>query len=97
MVESTPIRPGGPEVPRPAGEKTSESGQFKKMLQGYLEEVDQLQKEADKAVFDLASGKLESLHQVVAAVNEADLSFRLMMAIRNKLLEAYKEIIRMQV
>ena len=40
---------------------------------------------------------MDNLHQVVAALSEADLSFRLMMQVRNKLVEAYKEIIRMQV
>jgi len=70
---------------------------FKKMLEGYMEQVNQLQQEADKAVVELASGKLDNLHQVVAAMSEADLSFRLMMQVRNKLLDAYKEIMRMQV
>ena len=72
-------------------------GDFKEMLEGYLKEVNTLQHKADQAVNDLATGKTENLHELIAAVNEADLSFRLMMEMRNKLVDAYKEIMRMQV
>ncbi|MHC4787681.1 MAG: flagellar hook-basal body complex protein FliE [Planctomycetota bacterium] len=70
---------------------------FKEMLQRYLNDVSSLQLEADKAVRDLSTGATDNLHQVIVAMSEADLSFRLMMQVRNKLLEAYKEIMRMQV
>jgi flagellar hook-basal body complex protein FliE len=43
------------------------------------------------------TGQTSNLHEVIVAMSEADLSFRLMMQVRNKLLEAYKEIMRMQV
>jgi flagellar hook-basal body complex protein FliE len=96
-MESTPITPGG-QLPSPRrGGRPDGGHEFKELLEDYLKEVNQLQQEADEAVLDLASGKLENLHEVVAAVNEADLSFRLMMEVRNKLLDAYKEIMRMQV
>lgn len=103
-MQTGPINPAGPSGPQsvggtwPArrGEKAG-GGDFKKMLEGYLDDVNNLQHEADKAVADLARGRIDNLHQVVAAVNEADLSFRLMMQMRNKLVDAYKEIMRMQV
>jgi len=93
--------PIGPEhlpltgAPKPGA--ASDGPGFKQMLEGYIDQANQLQQEADKSVVDLATGKLDNLHQVVAAVSEADLSFRLMMQVRNKLVEAYKEIMRMQV
>jgi len=74
-----------------------EGPSFKETFQSYLDEVNDLQLQADQAVRDLATGKVDSLHQVIVAVSEADLSFRLMMQVRNKLLEAYKEIMKMQV
>jgi len=80
-----------------AGPSGAEKTGFKDMLARYLDQVGDLQNEADKAVRDLAAGRTDNLHQVIVAVNEADLSFRLMMQVRNKLVEAYKEIIRMQV
>ncbi len=87
--------PGATQGARPA--QAAGGADFKKMLDGYLDQVNQLQTQADQAVVDLAAGKMDNLHQVVAAVSEADLSFRLMMEIRNKLLDAYHEIMHMQV
>jgi len=85
-------RPGAPAAPG----GVRETG-FRDLIAKYLEDVNALQTEADRAVAGLATGKLDNLHQVIVAVNEADLSFRLMMQVRNRLLEAYKEIMRMQV
>lgn len=70
---------------------------FKDVLERHLREVNELQRKADGAVRDLVTGKKDSIHEVIVAINEADLSFRLMMEIRNRLVEAYKEIMRMQV
>ncbi len=96
-METTPITPGhSSPLPSQIGRAAGGEG-FKEVVESYLKEVNDLQQQADKAVFELASGRTDNLHQVVAAISEADLSFRLMMQIRNKLLEAYKEIMRMQV
>lgn len=70
---------------------------FKDVFTRYLKDVDGLQLEADKAVRDLMVGKTENLHEVIASLSEADLTFRLMMQIRNRLVEAYQQIMRMQV
>jgi flagellar hook-basal body complex protein FliE len=70
---------------------------FKDVFGKYLNEVNGIQQSADKSVRDLTTGNLDSLHQVVVALNEADLSFQLMMQMRNKLIDAYREIMRMQV
>jgi flagellar hook-basal body complex protein FliE len=78
------------------GQAAGEPG-FKDMLEHYLQGVNALQVEADKAVRNLVAGKTDNFHQVIVAMSEADLSFRLMMQMRNKLEEAYKEIMRMQV
>jgi flagellar hook-basal body complex protein FliE len=93
--EGLPPMPGATGGARPG--QPSQGADFKQMLEGYLDQVNGLQMRADRAVVELASGKMDNLHQVVAAVSEADLSFRLMMEIRNKLVDAYKEIMRMQV
>ena len=100
MMKPLPISPGDiqylPESTQPGSGRDSAT-QFKNVLGRYINEVNDLQHTADKAVRDLAAGKIDNLHQVIMAVNEADLSFRLMMQIRNRLVEAYKEIMRMQV
>ena len=97
-VDISSVRANGPQWPdqTPLGQGTKETG-LKDAFARYLSEVNELQGRAAEAVRDMATGKVENLHQVVAAVNEADLSFRLMMQMRNRLTEAYKEIMRMQV
>ena len=62
-----------------------------------VNDVDQLHKAAEKTTEKLVTGELEDVHQVVVAMEEAQTSFRLMMEIRNKMVEAYKEIMKMQV
>lgn len=70
---------------------------FRETLEGYLQEVNSLQVQADEAARNLMTGKTDNFHEVIVAMTEADLSFRLMMQMRNRLVEAYKEIMRMQV
>jgi flagellar hook-basal body complex protein FliE len=53
--------------------------------------------QADKALQELATGQTDNLHSVTLAAARADLSFRLVMEIRNRLQEAYQEVMRMQV
>ena len=102
MQALPPIGPEGLQPMAGAGAalrpgEAAKGADFKDMLEGYLDQVNKLQLQADRAVVDLASGKTDNLPQLVAAVSEADLSFRLMMGVRDKLVEAYKEIMRMQV
>jgi len=73
-----------------------ESG-FMDTLKASLSQVNDLQKEADRAVTDLALGKDQEIHQTMIAVEKADVSFQLMMQVRNKILTAYEEISRMQI
>lgn len=101
-MESRPVNPNGVgalagRTPGLQGARGAGGPGFREMLARHLQEVNALQGEADKAVRDLAVGKTDNLHEVIVAISEADLSFRLMMQARNKLLEAYKEIMRMQV
>lgn len=70
---------------------------FKNIMSRYLEEVNTLQHDADAQIQRLVAGETEDLHQVMLAMDEAETSFSMMMEIRNKLVDAYKEIVRMQV
>ena len=69
---------------------------FSTMIKGSLEEVNQLQNTADNAVRELAAGKEADLHQTMIAMEKADISFQLLMQVRNKIIAAYQEIMRMQ-
>ncbi len=74
-----------------------EKGGFEDMLKESLEKVNTLQQEADRSMEGLVAGKDMDLHETMIAVEKADLSFNLMVQVRNKLLAAYEEIMRMQV
>ncbi|HYG23425.1 MAG TPA: flagellar hook-basal body complex protein FliE [Verrucomicrobiae bacterium] len=61
-----------------------------------VEDVNAKQNASAEAVQSLQSGGNVSLHQAVIAMEEASVSFQLMVEVRNKLLEAYQEVMRMQ-
>ena len=68
---------------------------FADTLKSMLLHVDRQIKDADQKAEDFALGKEYDLHEIMIASEKADLSFRLLLRIRNKLLDAYQEIMRM--
>ena len=75
---------------KPAGEEG-----FGKLLEGALGKVNHLDREANRSVAELLEGKAD-VHEVMVAMQKVDLSMRLLMTVRNKVIEAYKEIMHMQ-
>lgn len=75
----------------------SGQGSFKDLLVKSLEEVDQLQKDADVAFKRLATGETQNVTEVFTAVEKADLAFKTLMQIRNKLVDAYNDIRQMRI
>ncbi len=69
---------------------------FTEALKASIQKVDQAQREADRAVTEMVTGQQQSLHQTMIAMEQAELSFQLMMQIRNKIVTAYEEVFRMQ-
>ncbi len=69
---------------------------FKETIMKYLKEVNQLQKKADSMIEKFIAGEA-SIEDVVIAAQEANISFRLLMEIRNKILDAYREFMKMRV
>ncbi len=61
----------------------------------HISKVDDLQQSSDISIKDLLSGKNEDITSVVAAVAKADMSFKLLVGVRNKLIEAYKQTMNM--
>lgn len=84
---------------RPEGVSSSQpaTDSFSSMLGKFVGEVNGKQMDAASAVSNLQSGGPVPLHQAVIAMEEANVSFQLMVEVRNKLLEAYQEVMRMQV
>jgi flagellar hook-basal body complex protein FliE len=73
-------------------EAASGTGSFKDLLLHSIDEVNTMQQSADQAVEQLAVGDDVNPAQVLTAVQKADIAFRLMMQIRNKIVSAYQEI-----
>jgi len=73
------------------------TGEFVELLGRLVDQVNDSQLNAERAVKDLVAGKIENVHEVMLAEAEADISFRMLLQARNKLVEAYKEIMRMQI
>ncbi len=72
------------------------SGDFSKVLEESLSTVNQNQVDADKAMADIATGEVKNLHQAALSIGKAETSMKVMLEIRNKALNAYKEIARTQ-
>jgi flagellar hook-basal body complex protein FliE len=71
-------------------------GSFAETLQGALDEMGELQSDASTKVSDVLAGNGGDVHSALIAVEKADLSFQLMLQVRNKIVSAYQEISRMQ-
>jgi len=76
---------------------TSASGEgFAQHLKSALNEVNELQEKSEDAIADMATGQVKDLHQAALAIGKAEISMKLMLEIRNKALNAYKELGRTQ-
>ncbi|RLA87532.1 MAG: flagellar hook-basal body complex protein FliE [Deltaproteobacteria bacterium] len=84
---SSPLQPSR----KPKG-----AADFSRILKEAISEVNRLQLEAEAAIKDFTVGK-RGIHETMIAIEKADLSFQLMMQIRNKIIKAYEEVMRMQV
>ena len=64
---------------------------------GFIGSVNELQKSSDKAIQNLATGRTDNIAEVMIASEKADIALRLMVQVRNKIIDAYQEIMKMQV
>ncbi|MCA1797120.1 MAG: flagellar hook-basal body complex protein FliE [Geobacteraceae bacterium] len=83
--------------PDTGGQKSSATTGFSDMLADAVSQTNEAQLNADKAAVALQTGKAENLHEVMLGMEEADISMRLLVQMRNKAMDAYQEIMRMQV
>jgi len=67
------------------------------MLSNAIDSVDNQMHSADQKVADVVAGKSENIHDVMISMQKAQLSFQLMTEIRNKAIETYQELSRMQI
>lgn len=79
------------------GTNEASGDSFGKFLADSVGKVNSLQEDANIAMEKLASGKSQNLHETLLAVEKADIAFRTMNQVRSKVIDAYKEIMKMQI
>jgi flagellar hook-basal body complex protein FliE len=99
---SMPTSSVGPKPLQPTTEqaKPTEVGganEFGKVLGKYLENVDSQQQASQSSIQDMLGGKGADINSVVAEVAKADMSFKLLVGVRNKVIEAYRQTMQMQI
>ncbi|MDM7994840.1 MAG: flagellar hook-basal body complex protein FliE [Acidobacteriota bacterium] len=94
-----PINPNlkVPEVRTPQSSGDKNGTGFGDILKDAISTVNELQKSSDQEIQKLMTGESQDLHTTVIAMQKADLSFQMMMQVRNKIVQAYQEIMRMQI
>jgi flagellar hook-basal body complex protein FliE len=70
---------------------------FGDMLKSSISKVNEMQTQSDTAIGELVAGRSKNIHETMLAIERADTSLKLAMQVRNKILDAYREIMRMQV
>ena len=88
--------PGPLATPKSAATQTG-NVPFVQMISELIGEVNASQLSADQSINDLVAGRTDNVHDVVLSLAKADLSFRMVLEIRNRLIESYQEVLRMQI
>ncbi|HUO25941.1 MAG TPA: flagellar hook-basal body complex protein FliE [Candidatus Aquilonibacter sp.] len=83
-------------TPAAAASEPGGAPDFVQTLESAVRQVNQVQSEASAKVQDLLRGNGEDLHTAMIAVEKADLSFQMMMQVRNKIIQAYQTVSQMQ-
>jgi len=97
LVEGRGLEPSPVEIAGPPGNEPTREAGFVDYLRAQVNEVENLNAAADKAAGDLVSGRSGDIHGTMIALEKADISFRLLTKVRNKVVEAYQEVMRMNV
>jgi flagellar hook-basal body complex protein FliE len=98
-MDISPINPiVTDKIEQKIGNSEQKSGAgFKETVNNFVNDVNELQLKAGESIESFAGGEAENVHEVMIAMTKAEVSFKFMMETRNKLIDAYKEIMRMQV
>jgi flagellar hook-basal body complex protein FliE len=91
------IKPVSITPEKPDSEKQAGGGQFGTVLKDAISDINKLQNDADKAIAKVQLEDAGSIHEAMIALEKAGVSFQVMMQVRNKILDAYQEVMRMQV
>ena len=83
------------ETPQAAGQNAKGGADFADLLKQAMQEVTDAQAQAEVEARKLMTGDGADMHSAILAVQKADVSFQMMMAVRSKLIDAYREVMRM--
>lgn len=75
----------------------AEKGEFSQFLESAINQVNEIQRNADDQITKVIRGEVEDIHTAMIELQKADLSFQSMMEIRTKIMDAYQELMRIQV
>jgi len=95
-IQPASIQPIAPIEIGGAAPSSAGGSDFHNMLQSAIGTVENARDNANQSVQNFLSGEGDDLHSTVLAVQRADLEFDMMMQVRNKVISAYQEIMRMQ-
>ncbi len=90
-------QPGGSPLPAPVEADAAQAPRFDDALGSGLERVDQAVRTVDQLPGDLVAGDVTDLHEVALRLKESELTYRFALEVRNKLIDAYREVMRMSV
>jgi len=93
----SPTADAGSYTPAVTGASGAQPGSFSQVLENAVQEVDSKLKAADTEKGKVLTGETGNVHQAMIAVQEANVAFSLMVEVRNKLVDSYQELMRMQV
>lgn len=96
-VMDKPFHPMGERLSSLEGKSGSKDSSFLMELERSVDEVNGLLREADRKSTELVTGKSENLHGAMITMEKAETALKLLVQIRNKAIEAYHEVMRMQV
>jgi flagellar hook-basal body complex protein FliE len=80
-----------------ANSRDKTDSDFSAILQSALNDVNEKQKTADNALGEIATGQVKDLHQAAIAIDKAEISMKVMLEVRNKAINAYKELAKTQI
>jgi flagellar hook-basal body complex protein FliE len=92
-LDAETLQPIGPALPGVADKTRS----FGEMLMESISQVNGLQEEANQSIQKLVTGENKNLHETMLAVEKAEIAFKTMNQVRMKVIEAYREVMRMQI
>ena len=84
LTQAQPLKPAAPKP-----------GDFQNLVGNMVSDFNQVQNQAADEVARLAAGKADNVHQVMISLGKAEVSFNYMLEVRNRLLDAYKQVMQM--